>query len=221
MMAAMDYARRRQAMVEQQLRARGIHDARVLEAFAVVPRERFVAEAQAPYAYDDRPLPIAAGQTISQPYVVAFMVTALALSGSERVLEVGTGSGYAAAILSRIAAYVYTVERHLELVESARRRFTELGYTNIEVLHGDGTLGWPEHAPYDAIAVAAGSPEVPDPLRQQLAIGGRLVIPMGTDPQQQMLVRVTRLDADTYRREDLLPVRFVPLIGSAGWSEEV
>ena len=214
-----DRAAERDAMVERQLASRGIRDARVLEAMRTVPREAFIAGELAEFAYEDAPLPIESAQTISQPYIVALMTAALELEPGQRVLEVGTGSGYAAAILSRIAAEVYTIERHAELAESASRRLRELGYANVHVLHGDGTLGWPEHGPYDAIVVAAGGPQVPEALLAQLVVGGRLVIPIGDTPRDQRLLRVRRVGGDTYDREDLGGVRFVPLIGAGGWQE--
>src|SRR5919201_6305749 len=185
-----------------------------------VPREGFVASGFEEFAYEDSPLPIAAGQTISQPYIVAVMTEAAELKSGDRVLEIGTGSGYAAAVLSRIAAEVYTVERHGALAETAKRRFARLGYRNIEVRHGDGTLGWPEAAPFDAIIVAAGGPEIPDTLRRQLKVGGRLVIPIGTLGREQRLVKVERDGEDAYHEEDLGPVLFVPLVGEHGWSAE-
>ena len=166
------------------------------------------------------PLPIEEGQTISQPYIVAFMTEALALRGGEKVLEIGAGSGYAAAVLSEIAADVYTVERHGPLAEKAAATLADLGYDNVHVLHGDGTRGWPAHAPYDAIIVAAGGPTIPESLKEQLKIGGRLVIPVGADQHVQELVRVTRIAKSEYRREDLADVRFVPLLGEEGWAPE-
>ena len=165
----------------------------------------------------DSPLPIAGEQTISQPYIVAFMAEALMLKGGEKVLEIGAGSGYAAAVLSEIAAEVFTVERLGQLADQAAATLADIGYDNIHVLHGDGTKGWPEHAPYDAIVVAAGGPQVPELLKEQLKIGGRLVIPVGADQRTQELVRVVRISKDTYRSEDIADVRFVPLIGEAGW----
>jgi protein-L-isoaspartate(D-aspartate) O-methyltransferase len=215
-----DFRNARLQMVEAQIYARGVRDPAVLEAMARVPRERFVAESVRAHAYDDAPLPIAAGQTISQPYIVAFMVEALALAPGARVLEVGTGSGYAAAVLAEIAAQVITIERHAELADSAARSLADAGYTNVTVIHGDGTRGWAEAAPYDAILVSAGGPVVPESLKRQLAIGGRLVVPVGTDPRLQELVRVTRTGPDTFDREDLADVRFVPLIGEEGWEAE-
>jgi protein-L-isoaspartate(D-aspartate) O-methyltransferase len=204
-------------MVQRQIAARGVRDQAVLDAMAAVPREAFLAPELAEFAYDDTPLPIPQQQTISQPYVVAFMTEALRLRGGERVLEVGTGSGYAAAVLACIAGEVYTVERHAELAQQARRRLARLGYDNVAVLHGDGTLGWPEHAPYDGIVVTAGGPAVPQALLDQLAPGGRLVMPVGRDPTEQTLLRVTRLPDGGTREEDLGGVRFVPLIGAQGW----
>ncbi len=207
----------RELMITLHLRGRGIRDPAVLAAMRVVPREAFVAKGMEEAAYEDYPLPIDGGQTISQPYIVAYMTEILELSASDRVLEIGTGSGYAAAVLSRIVTNVYSVERLGELVLSANQRLEKLGYTNIQVREGDGTLGWPEHAPYDAIVVTAGAPEVPQPLLDQLAIQGRLVIPVGPTPHLQMLVRVRRVGEKEYLREELCGVRFVPLIGTAGW----
>ena len=207
-------------MIDYQLAARGLHDQSVLDAVNAVPREEFVPVDLVEFAYQDTPLPIAASQTISQPYIVALMAAALELKPGERVLEVGTGSGYAAAVLAEIAADVYTIERHKILADTARSRLEELGYRNIQVLYGDGTLGWPEHAPFDAIIVAAGGPEVPENLKNQLAIGGRLVIPVGPSLRTQKLLRVRRISENEYREEDLGGVRFVPLIGAAGWEDE-
>jgi protein-L-isoaspartate(D-aspartate) O-methyltransferase len=206
-------------MVETQIAMRGIVDRIVLDAMRAVPREMFVPASAVEFAYEDTPLPIEEGQTISQPYVVALMAGALKLTPRDRVLEVGAGSGYAAAVLSRIAAEVYAIERHAALAELASRRMKDLGFDNVHILHGDGTLGWPEHAPFDAIVVAAGGPSVPDALRAQLAIGGRLVIPVGSTPRLQELVRVTRVGQSEYRQEELGGVQFVPLIGAQGWEE--
>lgn len=209
---------RREAMVSRQMSARGITDEAVLSAFREVPREAFVPEQLAGEAYADAPLPIGEGQTISQPFIVALMVQALELDGESRVLEIGTGSGYAAAVLSRLAKRVFTIERHANLAESARRVFDALGYDNVHVRHGDGTLGWAEHAPYDAIVVAAASPESPPAaLLDQLAEGGRLVLPVGTTHLQE-LVRIRR-KGDELMRENLGAVRFVPLIGEGGWPD--
>jgi len=210
----------RQQMVQYQLAARGLTDERVLDALAAVPREAFVPDELIPYAYQDRPLPIEANQTISQPYIVGLMTAALELQADDRVLEIGTGSGYAAAVLAEICAEVYTVERHRELAESARERLAALGYDNVHVKHGDGTLGWPEHAPYDGIIVAAGAPEIPRPLTEQLAIGGRLVIPVGPTLETQELLRVRRTGENSFEQDNLGAVRFVPLIGEAGWREK-
>lgn len=208
----------RKQMVERDIAPRGVRDALVLEAMGKVPRELFLPESLREFAYEDLPLPIASEQTISQPYIVAFMAEALMLKGGEKILEIGAGSGYAAAVLSEIAADVYTVERHGQLAEQAASTLADLGYDNVHVLLGDGTRGWPEHAPYDAIVVAAGGPRVPEALKQQLKIGGRLVIPLGSDQSAQELVRLTRISNDEYRSEDIADVRFVPLIGEEGWS---
>jgi protein-L-isoaspartate(D-aspartate) O-methyltransferase len=210
----------RKQMIEYQLIARGLRDQEVLNAIGTVQREEFIPADLVEFAYSDSPLPIAANQTISQPYIVALMTAALELKPDERVLEVGTGSGYAAAVLSEIAKDVYTIERHNILVNTAKKRFDDLGYKNINVLYGDGTLGWPEHAPFDAIVVTAGGPDVPRALRQQLAIGGRLVIPVGDFLHTQQLLRIRRVSEDEYKEEDLGSVRFVPLIGAAGWEDE-
>lgn len=208
---------RREIMIRVHLMGRGIHDPAVLSAMRQVPREEFVPAALRDQAYDDHPLPIGEGQTISQPYMVAYMAEALELTGVERVLEIGTGSGYAAAVLSRIVAMVHSVERLQSLAESARQRLTSLGYTGVAVHQGDGSLGWPEHAPYDAIVVTAGAPKVPKPLLQQLATGGRLVIPVGATSFMQMLVRVRRIGEHDFRSEELCGVLFVPLVGAEGW----
>ena len=204
-------------MVEWQIAERGIRDPAVLAAMRRIPREAFVAPGQADRAYEDRPLPIGAGQTISQPYIVAVMTEALGLRPGDRVLEIGTGSGYAAAVLAVIAAEVYTIERIESLAAAAGRRLHDLGYANVHVRHGDGSLGWPEHAPYDAIVVTAGGPDVPPSLLRQLAVGGRLVMPVGPTPRSQRLVRVVRNAEERYDREALEDVAFVPLIGAEGW----
>ena len=206
-------------MVDRQIKNRGVRDEAVLSAMRQVPRERFVPAAVAAFAYEDGALPIGEEQTISQPYVVALMTEALGLRPDDRVLEIGTGSGYAAAVLATIAAEVYTIERLEGLAESAGRRLAELGYANVHVRHGDGSLGWPEHAPYDAIVVTAGGPDVPTALLDQLAVGGRLVMPVGSKFRGQRLVRIERTGADSYERENLEGVVFVPLIGAQGWPE--
>ena len=214
------FADLRQQMIDYQLAARGLRDMTVLNAINAVAREEFVPTELVEFAYSDSPLPIAASQTISQPYIVALMTAALELKTEDRVLEVGTGSGYAAAVLAEIAKEIYTIERHKILADTARGKLEDLGYYNIQVLYGDGTLGWPEHAPYDAIVVAAGGPTVPETLKQQLAIGGRLVIPVGSSLRTQKLLRVRRTSEHEYQEEDLGSVRFVPLIGAAGWQDE-
>ena len=210
-------AEKRERMVEVQIAGRGVRDPAVLAAMARVPREVFVPDDLARLAYADRPLPIGAGQTISQPYIVAAMTEALRLQPRDRVLEVGTGSGYSAAILATIVAEVFTIEIVEDLAESARRRLGDLGYANVHVRHGDGSVGWPEHAPYDAIVVTAGSPDVPPSLLRQLAIDGRLVMPVGP-LRSQRLIRIVRSGEDTYQREVLEEVAFVPLIGAEGWT---
>ena len=210
----------RKEMVEKAISARGVRSELVLDAMRSVSRESFLPERLREFAYEDTALPIEEGQTISQPYIVALMTEALVLRGGEKVLEIGTGSGYAAAVLSEIAAEVYTVERHGQLAETAAATLADLGYGNVHVLHGDGTRGWPAHAPYDAIIVAAGGPTIPESLKHQLKIGGRLVIPVGSDQRAQELVRVTRIAQNEYRSEDLADVRFVPLLGEEGWAPE-
>ena len=210
----------RQRMLERHLRGRGIRDARVLAAMAAVPRELFVPEHLRAHAYDDSPLPIGGGQTISQPYIVALMAEALELRPEDRVLEIGTGSGYGAAVLAEIAEQVWTMERDPELAEAARRRLRRAGYGGIEVVVGDGSRGWPAAAPYDAIVVTAGAPEVPPSLKAQLAPGGRLVIPIGSSPRLQRLVRVRGGEPDDQPVEHLADVRFVPLVGEEGWDED-
>jgi protein-L-isoaspartate(D-aspartate) O-methyltransferase len=204
-------------MVEQQVASRGVGSRLVLDAMRRVPRELFVPEHLRDLAYADGPLSIGEGQTISQPYIVALMVEALCLYGGEKVLEIGTGSGYAAAVLAEIAGQVYTIERIDQLAQKAKIVLEEAGYDNVQVIQGDGTLGWPQQAPYDAIVVTAGGPEVPGSLKNQLKPGGRLVIPVGTDMYSQELLRVTRVSDSEFRSENLEYVRFVPLIGEEGW----
>lgn len=200
-------------MVERQLARRGISDPRVLAAMRDVPREMFVPDALAPQAYDDAPLPIEAGQTISQPYIVALMLEAAALQPGDKALEIGAGSGYAAAVLSRLCARVIAIERHADLADLARERLRRAGYDKALVLHGDGTRGVPDHAPYDAILVAAAGVVVPQALRDQLAPGGRLVMPVGDRFEQRLLKFVRRPDG-TFEETDLGGVAFVPLVGA-------
>ena len=219
-MNKINFAKLRDSMVDLQIARRGVRSHLVLDAMRTVPREAFLPEPLREFAYEDAPLPIAEGQTISQPYIVALMTDALALEGGEKVLEIGTGSGYAAAVLSRIARNVYTVERIGQLAEKAAAALADLGYGNVHVLHADGTRGWPDHAPYDAIVVAAGGPEVPESLKTQLKIGGRLVIPVGADRRVQELLRVIRVSEDQYKTENIADVRFVPLVGEEGWTPE-
>ena len=209
----------RRAMVEEQIRKRGIGDARVLRAMFAVPRHEFVPSESAPQAYTDQPLPIGEGQTISQPFMVAAMAAAMELNGIERVLEVGTGCGYQAAVISMLAREVYTIEAHAARAEAARERLTRLGYANVQVRASDGTLGWPEAAPFDAILVTAAAPAVPPPLVDQLAEGGRLLIPVGT-PEFQELRRL-RKRGSALSKEVLYDCRFVPLLGRYGWRDSL
>lgn len=213
-----DYRTRRQAMVRQQLAPRGITDKRVLEAMARVPRELFVPEHLRAEAYEDHPLPIGHGQTISQPYIVALMAEMLCLKGRERVLDIGTGSGYAAAVLACIALEVYSIERIPDLAEQARENLNKTGYTQVHVRCGDGSLGWPEAAPFDGVSVAAGAPSLPSALIQELSVGGRLVIPVGSEGGDQQLLCVTRVSDSEYEQSGFGEVRFVPLLGEGGWA---
>ena len=212
-----DYAAEREAMVERQLRRRGISEPEILDAFRAVPREEFVSLDQAHLAYGDHPLPIEAGQTISQPYIVALMIQAAAIKPGDRVLEVGAGSGYAAALISRIAEKVIAIERQHELVEVARERLRRLGYGNVEIVEGDGTKGWSDEAPYDAILAAASGSHVPRSLVEQLAPNGRIVMPVGDPGLVQDLIKVTKQEDGIVKQESLCGVRFVPLIGEEGW----
>jgi protein-L-isoaspartate(D-aspartate) O-methyltransferase len=212
-----DLTQPRAEMVDNQIVARGVHSEPVLKAMRAVPREAFLTEHLREFAYDDSALPIDAGQIICQPYIVALMAEAAMLKGGERVLEIGTGSGYSAAVLSRIAGEVYSVERLAPLASKAAATLADLGYRNVHVRHADGTLGWPEHAPYDAILVAASGPSIPKSLQSQLKIGGRLVVPVGADPRAQELMRITRTGENEYKTEDIADVRFVPLLGEEGW----
>jgi protein-L-isoaspartate(D-aspartate) O-methyltransferase len=205
---------RRRALVEE-LQALGISDPKVLAAMARVPRHLFVPPELRPYAYDDRPLPIGHGQTISQPYIVALSTQALALTPQDRVLEIGTGSGYQTAVLAELAGEVFTVERLPEFSREAQRRLTALGYRNVKFKVGDGTKGWPEEAPFSAILVTAAAPQVPPSLVDQLAEGGRLVIPLGGRTSQDLWLLIKR--KGKLEREYLCPCTFVPLIGEEGW----
>jgi len=215
-----DLTKLRKRMVLEQIHARGVRDTCVLEAMGKVRREAFVPEGLRDLAYADKPLPIGSGQTISQPYIVAYMIEALALQGGDKVLEIGAGSGYAAALLAEIADEVYAIERIGALAERAASQLMDEGYENVHVLHADGTRGWIDFAPFDAILVSAGAPEVPETLKSQLAVGGRMVVPVGSDPQAQELTRITRREAGAFDREDLADVRFVPLIGEEGWEAD-
>ncbi|WP_136656764.1 protein-L-isoaspartate(D-aspartate) O-methyltransferase [Nitratireductor sp. XY-223] len=212
-----DFDAQRRRMVAEQIRGRGVRDELVLSAMEKVRREAFVAEQFGFLAYEDSPLPIGEGQTISQPYMVAFMIEALALKGGERVLEIGAGSGYAAALLAEIAGEVYAIERIGQLAERAASIIASQGYGNVHVLHADGTRGWDAHAPFDAILVSAGAPDIPATLKGQLAAGGRLVVPVGGHRRAQELIRLTRRTDTQFEREVLADVRFVPLIGEEGW----
>jgi protein-L-isoaspartate(D-aspartate) O-methyltransferase len=214
-----DFAELRERMVRRQIEGRGIRDAAILDAFCEVPREAFIASDQAHMAYDDRPLPIEAGQTISQPYIVALMVEAAEIRRGDKVLEVGAGSGYAAAVMSRIADRVIAIERQLELARIAAERMDRLGYSNVTILEGDGTRGCAEEAPFDAILASASGSHVPQPLVDQLAAGGRLVMPVGSGPGVQELVKVTKGPGGRLVHANLGGVRFVPLIGEEGWRD--
>ncbi len=211
------YAELRREMVEKQIRSRGIADPRVLSAMERVPRHEFVPDAHRARAYEDSPLPIGEGQTISQPYIVAAMTAALQLTGTERVLEIGAGSGYQAAILSLLAAEVYTIERSATLAHSASERLARLGYRNVHVHCGDGTLGLPEFAPFDAILVGASAPAIPAPLAAQLAQGVRMIIPTGDTDSQEL--RLLERIGEGFHIRSLDPCRFVPLVGRYGWRE--
>jgi len=212
------FEKKRLNMVDTQLQARGIRNEAVLEAMTRVPRHRFVPEKYRDRAYADTPLGIGCDQTISQPYMVALMTEALSLTPESRVLEIGTGSGYQAAVLAELAAEVYTVERHAELSEQAAETLSLLGYKNVQTTVGDGTLGWPEHAPYDGIIVTAGAPDVPESLKNQLADGGRLVVPVGTRPLQRCVC--VRRRGNKFKSKDLVSCVFVPLLGAEGWSPD-
>jgi protein-L-isoaspartate(D-aspartate) O-methyltransferase len=214
-----DFTREREAMVERQLRRRGITEPDILDAFRSVPREDFVSLDQAHLAYGDHPLPIEAGQTISQPYIVALTIQAAGIKPGDKVLEVGAGSGYAAAVISRIAGKVIGIERQHDLVEAARQRLERLGYDNVEIVEGDGTRGCPDHAPFDAIVAAASGSHVPKAFIAQLAPGGRIVMPIGDPGWVQELIKVTKQQDGILKQENLGGVRFVPLIGEEGWKD--
>jgi len=214
-----DFAAERDAMVERQIESRGIREPTILEAFRSVPREEFLADEYRDIAYGDHPIPIEAGQTISQPYIVALMIHAAEIKCGDRVLEVGAGSGYAAAVMSRIAGEVIAMERQTELVAVAQERMQRLGYDNVRIVEGDGTRGWPGEAPYDAILAAASGSHVPPAWVEQLTNGGRIVMPVGDPGWVQKLVKVTKGPAGKLITEDLGAVRFVPLIGEEGWSD--
>ena len=214
-----DFAAERAAMVERHLKRRGITDRTILDAFLEVPREEFVAPDYAHLAYGDHPLPIEAGQTISQPYIVALTIQAAGIGLRDKVLEVGAGSGYAAAVISRIAAKVIGIERQHDLVEVARQRLQRLGYDNVEIIEGDGTKGCPSQAPFDAIVAAASGSHVPKSWIEQLADGGRIVMPVGSPDWVQELIKVTKGPNGKLVQESLGGVRFVPLIGEEGWKD--
>ena len=214
----MDFDAARRWMVDQQLTARGITDPRVAAAFRKVPRHLFVPPDLEESAYEDRPLPIGSAQTISQPYMVALMTSQLRLQGHERVLEIGTGSGYQTAILAELALEVYSVERIPDLLIAAEERLSRLGYLNVHLTTSNGSLGWPGHAPYDAVIVTAAAPDVPHALLDQLADGGRMAIPVGS-AGEQMLHRITKQGARLHR-EQIASCVFVPLIGAEGWPPE-
>jgi len=214
------FTKQRQKMVEGQIIPGGVTDEAVLDAMRRVPRHLFVPGPFHDQAYADTPLPIPRGQTISQPLMVGLMLQALCLKPTDKVLDIGTGSGYAAALLAQLAAEVYSVERFQTLVSYAQKRLQQLGCTNVTLRLGDGTLGWLQYAPYDAIVVAASGPKVPAALLRQLTIGGRLVIPIGPLKNNQTLLRITHTTEKSYQRENLGPVRFVPLVGEAGWQNK-
>ena len=212
----MDYTIARKKMIEAQLIARGIRDPRVIDAMSRIPRHEFIDPGMAAQAYLDHPLNIGSKQTISQPYIVALMTESLELTGSEKILEIGTGSGYQTAILAELSREVFSIERITSLSNLARRTLYRLCYTNVTLRIGDGTLGWPEQAPFDRILVAAGSPQIPEPYLEQLAENGILVMPMGGDEEQQ-LIRI-RKKKDQWTQENLSPCRFVKLLGERGWA---
>ncbi|HWI76447.1 MAG TPA: protein-L-isoaspartate(D-aspartate) O-methyltransferase [Sphingomicrobium sp.] len=214
-----NFAAERDAMIERQIASRGIREPTILEAFRAVPREEFLSKDYADLAYGDHPLPIEAGQTISQPYIVALMIQAAEMKAGDNVLEVGAGSGYAAAIMSRIAGHVTAIERQPDLVKVAQERMQRLGFDNVRIVEGDGTRGWEPEAPYDSILAAASGSHVPPAWVKQLADGGRIVMPVGEPNWIQKLIKVTKGPAGNLITEDLGGVRFVPLIGEEGWND--
>lgn len=214
-----DYTISRRRMVEEQVIDRGVTDPRVIDAMLKVPRHKFVEEALAGKAYQDAPLPIGEKQTISQPYMVAAMSEALLLNGTETVLEVGTGSGYQAAVLALLADRVFSLERIPSLARRARKMLDENGFSKVNIRLADGTVGWQDMAPFDGIIVTAGAPKVPQEYLDQLSVGGRLIIPVG-DRESQVLMRITRVGETEYKKEKMLGCRFVPLIGNQGWKQE-
>jgi protein-L-isoaspartate(D-aspartate) O-methyltransferase len=215
-----DYAAEREAMVERHLKRRGITEKPIIDAFLAVPREAFVSPEYEHLAYGDHPLPIEAGQTISQPYIVALTIQAAAIKPGDTVLEVGAGSGYAAAVISRIAKKVIAIERQHDLVGIARQRLERLGYGNVEIVEGDGTKGCPDEAPFEAIVAAASGSHVPPAFIEQLSPGGRIVMPVGDPGWVQELIKVTKQEDGMLKQENLGGVRFVPLIGEEGWSDD-
>ena len=218
-LAMTDFSREREEMVERQLKRRGITEKMIIDAFLEVPREEFVSDEYAHLAYGDHPLPIEANQTISQPYIVALTIQAAGIGLRDKVLEVGAGSGYAAAVISRIAGKVIAIERQHDLVEVARERLKRLGYDNVEIVEGDGTKGCPEQAPFDAIVAAASGSHVPKAFVEQLAEGGSIVMPVGEPGWVQELVKVTKGPGGKLIQQNLGGVRFVPLIGEEGWKD--
>ena len=212
------FEKERRLMVSSQIERRGIHDARLLNAMRIVPRHLFVPKEKQSLAYEDFPLSIGHGQTISQPFIVALMTELLELSGTENVLEIGTGSGYQAALLSQLAATVHTIERHVELAQHAREVLQSMEVENVSVHQGDGSEGWPQAAPYDAIIVTAAAPRTPPPLLDQLAEGGRLVIPVGDRFMQDL--QVWKRHGAEFSTRNNIPVAFVPLRGKYGWDEK-
>jgi protein-L-isoaspartate(D-aspartate) O-methyltransferase len=214
-----DFTTLRERMVNRQIAARGLDTPALLAAFRAVPREDFISGDYADYAYQDSPLPIESGQTISQPYIVALTIDAAGIGPGDKVLEVGAGSGYAAAVIGQVAGEVIAIERHHQLVDLAQSRMRRLGYDNVRVVEGDGTLGWPEEAPFDAIVAAASGSHVPQSWIAQLKPGGRIVVPLGDPGSIQSLIKVTKHEDGTLEREDLGGVRFVPLIGKEGFQD--